>query len=394
MNKSNKLLLLSRFEMKRRLQQSGTLLTVLLIFSVLSVFFMLLQQASKKPLQTVALVIEDPSFEIKAFVSNISDNRLKGIFTFEEMDFDTALLALSEKRVFAVLHIKEEIFKKLNRFEEESLDLYLADSSSPVSRFFVRYTENLTAVLNEAQSSARVYLRQMRASRVPEEEIWDRLTDIQIDYISAFLTRSSVFDASLLQDNYFGLDILSYYFFSALLLLAMFTASALLHPLRDDLQSGRWERLSFCGYPAPLRITAHLLSCTLPLFFLLLIMRTGYALLTDPSFSIKSLLPLLPKLILIAGTLSLLLLTLIRGLSPKNFSDRIYAAFLILLALISGFFIPLPALGKSFRLMERINPLTISHKLLFGADMSLSALLVFGLCSSLCIFLLVIWERR
>ncbi|MDO4721210.1 MAG: ABC transporter permease [Peptostreptococcaceae bacterium] len=394
MNDLKKFLLLAGFEMKRRLGQSRTLLTVLLIFLVLSHFFLLFRQNSEKPLRKIALVLDDPSPEIRIFVGNISGNRLKGIFAFEEMELPEARRALGEKQIFAVLHIKADIFKKLNRFEEESLDLYLSDSGSPVARFFIAYVDNLTQVLNEAQSSARVYLRKMRSLGVPEEEIWDRLTKIQLDYISAFLTRSSVFESSEAPGVYFGLDGLSYYFFSALLLLLIFSSFALLHPLREDLRSGRWRRLSLSGYDPPMKAASHLLASAAPLCLLLILMRGGYSLLTSSKPSMENLFALIGRLLLIGSFISLLSLTLTRLLAESPYFDRLCGAIFLLLALISGFLIPLPALGKSFLLMEKINPLTISHKLLSGAKLSFFTFLPFAAGSILCIALLAAKERR
>lgn len=393
MNFAQQLLLLTRLELIRILRQSRNLLILLLLFLMALSFFLLIREHTAFPLRKVALIIEDDSVEIQTLIYNITDNRLKDIVAFERMDYDQAMKALDENRVCAALHIKKDLFFSLNRFHRQSLDLYIADENDPIMRFLVQYIDNLTQLLNEAQKSVRIYLRQMKSANLSEEQIYTELTKVQFQYITSFLSRSQVFSDAREIDSYFGLGFWGYYCFSTVLIFIFFLTFAILSPLRADL-TGLIERLYLCGHSFfsvyLSRMIAALLLTTPSLLGMNLLCR--HLIGTDflPPFSFHT---FLSNLLICLFVINLTL-TLLRYTVRSPFFDWLYNLLFFLLCLISGLIVPLPSLGRGFEQMESFNPLTLSHHLLAGKPLTLYPLLTLLLFSGGLFFLLYLKERR
>lgn len=394
MNDLHKLSFLIRCQWSRIIRQSKTLLSILMIFFLTANLFLLIRNASDRPLPALALVVEDDSVEVKTFVSNITDNRLKNILSFEHMNLSEALQAVENHTVLGALHVHEGIFSALDRCETQTLTLYLHDEDDPVSQFLIRYIDNLTQVLNESQTGAMIYLEQMRRAKLPVPEIQSRFTKIQVQYVSAFLTRNAVFSETPAVDSFFGLSFLSYYFFAAILLLAFFFTFAMLTSFREDLLSGRFERLLICGYTRPNLYAALLIAFSVPITLLLSAARLSAPLLTGIPLASKDYLPLIPTLLLIAVMIVSVSIVLMRYTAASRFFDWIYGLVLLTLALSGGLFLPLPAMGRIFTNLAPFHPIAVAHRLLSGASLTFSsfAVLFSGVLLPIC--LLFLKERR
>lgn len=400
MNALSKIFFLTGLEMKRLLRQSKPLLFLLALFFVLGNLFFLLHSQTNVPLKKFGLVVEDESVEVKTFLGNITDNRLKGILNFQKMERSEAEVAMSQGEILGYFHVGPGLFARLDEGQQQSLELFIADDRDPVSQFLVKYVDNLTQVLNEAQNAAMIYLAQMRSSDLPRSEIRQRFTAIQVEYVSAFLTRSSVFHNADPLDNYFGLDFLSYYYFSAILILGFLGAFAMAIPLREDLIRERLLRLKLCGTVPTEIYLAKIMAVTLPLSFFLLFMAGihdlllggGRSALTFSSDILIGFIPLFGKVLLIGLLIACLSLTLLRYTARHPLFHGIYMGILFALFLLSGLILPLPALGAGFRIMMQINPLTFSHRLLSGSELSVGGIAV--LCLTIIACLLLLYRKQ
>lgn len=394
MNDLNKLFLLIRFQWIRIIRQSKMLLSILMIFFLITNIFLLIRSASDRPLPTLALIIEDNSVEVKTFVNNITDNRLKNILSFKQMSLSEALRAVKEREVLGAFHIHEGIFSALDQGKRQTLTLYLSDENDPVSRFLIRYVDNLTQVLNEAQAGAMIYLEQMHLAKLSAAEIQNRFAKIQLQYVSAFLSRSAVFSDSPAVDSFFGLSFLSYYFFAAILLLAFFFTFAMLTSFREDLLSERFERLLMSGYSRLQLYTSLLIALSIPNTIFLTEAKLSAPLFTKTPLSSENDLFLIPTMLLLSLMIVSLSLVLMRYTAASRFFDWFYGLFLLISALSGGLLLPLPAMGRIFTNLAPLHPIAVAHRLLSGAPMTVFSFTVLFGTFLLLISLLWLKERR
>lgn len=393
MNDLKKTLLLIQLQLLRIFRQIKTLLAVLVFCFLIVNLFLLVRNSTETPVQTIALVVEDDSLEVKTFLNNITDNRLKNIFAFQYMTLSDALDAVENRNIVGALHIPKGLFSSLDQGKQQSLSLYLSDENEPLSRFLIQYVDNLTQVLNESQVGAMVYLREMRRSDLSVSDVRQRFSNIQVEYVTAFLTRNKVFEDTKAIDLFSGTSFVSYYFFSAVLFLTFFFAFTVLMLFKDDLNSKRWQRLRLSGHSLPSLYFSMLVSTALPIILTLFALDIIHHFFLYGELSSFVPLSSAARATLVSLLISFLTIVLIRYTASSRFFDWIYAIALSVTALSGGLLLPLPAMGSFFVRLALLHPIAHAHRFLSGGNFSALSLLSFSI-TFFTMSILLFWKER
>jgi hypothetical protein len=240
-------LLLARYESKRLFGHPFRLLFFLLLFFVF-IFMGQLIFSKQESLPTVVLVDEDRSVEVRTFVENIAYNKLKNVAVFKETSLEEGLALLESRDCIGVIHIPVDTRKNLDSLKPSEMRLYIGDAEDIRVHFLRDYMEDMVDLLNEGQSGAMVYWREMTRQSIPYEEKITALEDIAFDYGLAFLTRGDVFASQGVEDPYEGMSMLQFYgyglIWGILFLSGIFAHSTLI----SDEKSGRRRRLMTSGF--------------------------------------------------------------------------------------------------------------------------------------------------
>ncbi|WDV47472.1 ABC transporter permease [Clostridiaceae bacterium M8S5] len=361
-----KLYMLVKMELKRIMGQLSNLVLlgiVLVIF--INMFIFVFNNKSLKFDAKVALAIEDKSFEVGTLIGNITNNKLKNIIKFEDTSLDEGLKLLRENKVIAIINVKKGTTDTLNRCDKSSFDLYINDESNILVKFLVEYIDSLVEVLNEGQRGAMIYWNIMKTNGYDYKERLGELNNIAMSYISNFLSRSSVFEESEDLDKYNG-SVIDYYYISAILIIAILLINLYHADIDDDFKANRITRLSFSDikwhdiYIAK-AIVGTIYSTIIILPFMIIRMKfLGL-------FSYSNLLQTLAFIML--GNIIINLIVISMKLAFKK-SNIISVVLWVVISITSGIIIPLTSMNKMFRVLSRINILSISHTVLMSLNVS------------------------
>lgn len=242
-----KQLLLSWYETKRLLGHPLRLLFLLLLFFVL---IMVGQRAvgNGQSLPQVVIVDEDKSVEVRTFIENVAYNKLKNTVKFKETSLEEGIALLNEDAAIGVIYIPAGTRDSLDTLSPAGMHLYIKDSEDIRVQLLIGYMSDMVDLLNEGQSGAMVYWKEMVKHSIPYDERLDQLERISFDYGIAFLTRGDVFSINDVKDPLEGILPLQYYGYALIwALILMSSIMAHISSLHDK-KSGLKERLLLSGY--------------------------------------------------------------------------------------------------------------------------------------------------
>ncbi len=239
--------LLAWYESKRLLGHPFRLLFLLLLFFML-IFLGHSILGGERLLPTVIIVDEDQSIEVRTFVENVAYNKLKNVVAFEETSLEVGLDRLDSDQAIGVIHIPTDTRKNLDTLEPASMSLYINDQEDIRVQLLIGYMKDMVGLLNEGQSGAMVYYREMSRQGISYTEKIQALEDISIDYGLAFLARGSVFAATDVKDPLEGMLPIQYFGYGLIWLVLLITSGFGHSTVISDIKSGRKKRLLAAGF--------------------------------------------------------------------------------------------------------------------------------------------------
>lgn len=358
-----KQLLLSWYECKRLLGHPLRMLFLLLLFFVL---IMIGQRAlgNGQTLPQVVIVDEDKSVEVRTFVENVAYNKLKNTVRFKETSLEEGLVLLEQELAIGVIHIPEGTRDSLDTLAPAGMQLYIKDSKDIRVQLLIGYMSDMVDLLNEGQSGAMVYWKEMSKEGILYEDRLKALESISFDYGVAFLTRGDVFSVNDVKDPLEGILPLQYYGYS--LIWGLIIVSSLMAHISSiqDKTLGLKRRLLLSGFTSENYFWGRVLTGTLFSIVCLLILLLLFKTLLGIS---------LLSLNLGVWSIALWVIVLINAymvLAIENSSNKkAVAIFVIALAILSytsGLIIPEFYLSAPSKLLASINLINFGDNIFKG----------------------------
>ncbi|WP_432409361.1 ABC transporter permease [Wukongibacter sp. M2B1] len=374
-----KLRMLTKMETKRILNQiSNIALLVLLLILFVSMFVSISRNSGLKIDSKVALAIEDKSFEVKALLDNVVENKLNGVIDFEEVNIENGLEKLRNNEVKVVIHIEEGTTERLNYGEAATLKIYINDTPDIATNFLIQYLESLVEVLNEGQSGAMIYWDIMKAEGFNTDERLDELNKIALKYMSSFLTRGRVFEETEDLDNFYGASIINFYFATSLLIISIISAILFHLDMNDDLKKGKIQRVLNNGFNIWHIYSAKIIAGVIFSSLLVTAFKAIFMALFG-IFSFGELLKFVALFIMVNVIIHMMVIILYIAIANDILRDWAFIVSFMITSFISGIILPLNSMGVVFKELSRLNILTIGHNLLLGYSLSIERILVITL---------------
>ncbi len=362
----NKISILTKMEMKRTLNQISNVILLALIAIIFVNMFIFLSQSNDIKIQSnIALAIEDDSFELKTFLKNITDNKLKGIVNFQRSSLNEGLELLESNEVIALIHVDKETTDRLNNGKPASLDLYINDSSNITVKFLVGYLDNLIEVLNNGQNGAMIYWNIMKDEGFGFEDRLKDLNKIAINYMSAFLIRGEVFENSNDLDKFHGASLVDYYFTTALLIVSIISAVLFHLDISDDFKKGKIRRVLYSDFNLWHIYSSKIIVGVAFTSIISTIFKAIFMSLFS-TFAIGGLLKFIIYVTFINIIIHMLVIVLYILIDNDIIRDWGFVLIFLVISFAGGIILPLDSMDKIFKNLSRLNILSIGHKLLSG----------------------------
>lgn len=372
----SKFSMLTKIEIKRILNQtSNIVLLVLLLILIVNMFVFISKNNGVKIDSKVGLAIEDKSFEVKALLNNIMENKLSGVIDFEEVSIDSGLKKLRSDEVTAVIHIEEGTTERLNYGKAAALSIYIKDNPNITTKFLVQYLENLVEVLNEGQSGAMIYWNVMKAEGFNVDERLGELKKIALKYMSSFLTRGRVFEETEDLDNFYGASLINYYFATSLLIISLISAVLFHLDLDDDLKKGKIQRVLNSGFNLWHIYSSKIIAGVIFSSLLVTAFKAAFMFLFG-IFSLYELLKFIALFALINAIIHMIVIVFYIAITNDILRDWAFVVVFMVISFAGGIILPLASMGRVFKELSRLNILTLGHSLLLGYSLTFERILV------------------
>lgn len=184
---------LIRLERCRLLRRPWQVLSLLLLASILLLGVRFLSHQPVKR-QTIAVINQDQSAEVKLLLTNLAESKLDGSVQLRYMDQASAIQALDNQQVMAVIRVPERTVERLNQGQPADIILTVGRQTWQ-SQFLIEYLQTMVNLFNEAQTEAINYWQALRENKeltsADRAKAFNRLSS---QILLAFMTRTSVFN--------------------------------------------------------------------------------------------------------------------------------------------------------------------------------------------------------
>lgn len=320
--------------------------------------------ANGQTLPQVIIVDEDKSVEVRTFIENVAYNKLKNTVRFTETTLENGLALLNEDEAIGVIHIPEGTRDSLETLSPAGMILYIKDSEDIRVQLLRGYMSDMINLLNEGQSGAMVYWKEMVKQSIPYETRLDELESISFDYGIAFLTRGDVFSINDVKDPLKGILPIQYYGYG--LIWAMLLMSGIMSHLGgfQDKKTGLKNRLLLSGYTKSDYLISRILTGTMFSVGWLAILVGLYKVLLNIDLLSLHLGVLLMALWVIILLNTYIVLT-IENLHSKKFVAGAILVFIVMVY-TSGLIIPEFYLSPFFKWIGSINLINFGDNIFKG----------------------------